>query len=73
MRKSVMTVEKTVLDTVRPLLTITQAAALLNVTRPTIYAYIAHEALPVIYLGAHARRISPISLDRWLAKREQVR
>ena len=53
-----------------PLLTIPAVAKLLGVSRPTVYTLIDSEGLPIIKLGRSVR-ISPISLQKWLAQHEQ--
>jgi excisionase family DNA binding protein len=40
-------------------------------SRPKVYDLIHDEGLPVIHFG-RAARVSPASLLRWLARREQV-
>ncbi len=55
-----------------PLLTIPKVASLLGVSRPTVYELIAREGLPTIKLGRSVR-VSPVSLQNWLAERERVR
>ncbi|HWS83036.1 MAG TPA: helix-turn-helix domain-containing protein [Ktedonobacteraceae bacterium] len=54
----------------QPLLTIPAVAKMLHVSRPTVYALIDAEGLPIIKLGRSVR-ISPISLQKWLAQHEQ--
>ncbi|HEY4035660.1 MAG TPA: helix-turn-helix domain-containing protein [Ktedonobacteraceae bacterium] len=53
-----------------PLLTIPAVAKILCVSRPTIYTLIDSEGLPIIKFGRSVR-ISPISLQKWLAQHEQ--
>ena len=54
----------------QPLLSIADVCKLLNLSRPKFYDLM-REGLPVIRFG-RAVRISPTSLQRWLAQREQV-
>jgi excisionase family DNA binding protein len=54
----------------QPLLTIPAVAKMLAVSRPTIYTLIDTEGLPIIRFGRSVR-ISPISLQKWLAQHEQ--
>ncbi|GER87605.1 hypothetical protein KDW_17670 [Dictyobacter vulcani] len=54
-----------------PLLTIAQVAAILGVTRPTVYELIYKHGLPVVRLQKNVRVI-PTSLTQWLATREQL-
>jgi excisionase family DNA binding protein len=56
--------------TLQPLLSIADACKVLNLSRPKIYDLIG-EGLPIIRFG-RAVRISPTSLQRWLAQREQI-
>jgi excisionase family DNA binding protein len=53
-----------------PLLTIPAVAKMLSVSRPTVYTLIDMEGLPIIKLGRSVR-ISPISLQKWLAQHER--
>jgi excisionase family DNA binding protein len=53
------------------LLTVSQTAELLCVSRQTVYAYIYKQGLPSISVGG-IRRIHPDSLMRWLAEREKT-
>ncbi len=57
---------------VQPLLTIPTVAKVLGVSRPTVYGFINNDGLPVIKLGKTIR-VSPLSLQNWLAERERVR
>jgi len=58
-------------DTVQPLLlTIPQVAMMLSLGRTKVYELIATEGLPVVCFG-RAKRVSTISLRRWLENREQ--
>ncbi|HEY4035481.1 MAG TPA: helix-turn-helix domain-containing protein [Ktedonobacteraceae bacterium] len=54
----------------QPLLTIPAVAKMLCVSRPTVYTLIDTEGLPIIKFGRSVR-ISPISLQKWLAQHEQ--
>ena len=54
----------------QPLLTIPAVAKLLCVSRPTVYTLIDTEGLPIIKFGRSVR-ISPVSLQKWLAQHEQ--
>ena len=58
------------LGLLQPLLTIPAVAKMLSVSRPTVYTLIDMEGLPVIRFGRSVR-ISPISLQKWLAQHEQ--
>jgi excisionase family DNA binding protein len=58
------------LGPLQPLLTIPAVAKMLCVSRPTVYTLIDTEGLPIIKLGRSVR-ISPISLQKWLAQHEQ--
>jgi len=53
-----------------PLMTIPAVAKMLCVSRPTVYALIDTEGLPIIKFGRSVR-ISPVSLQKWLAQHEQ--
>ena len=53
-----------------PLLTIPAVAKMLCVSRPTVYALIDTEGLPIIKFGRSVR-ISPLSLQKWLDQHEQ--
>ncbi len=53
-----------------PLLTIPVVAKMLAVSRPMVYTLIDTEGLPIIRFGRSVR-ISPISLQKWLARHEQ--
>ena len=62
---------ETTQQTVQPLLlTISEAAKILSLGRTKVYELIAHEGLPVVRFG-RAIRVSPISLQQWLQRREQ--
>lgn len=54
----------------QPLLTIADVCQLLHLSRPMIYVLI-DQGLPVIRFGK-AVRFSPTSLQRWLARREEI-
>lgn len=62
-------VDETV-ESLQPLLTIPVVAKILAVSRPTVYALIDTEGLPIIKFW-RCVRISPISLQKWLAQHEQ--
>ena len=57
-------------DQLQPLLTIPAVAKVLAVSGPTVYTLIDTEGLPIIKLGRSVR-ISPVSLQKWLAQHEQ--
>jgi excisionase family DNA binding protein len=57
-------------EPLQPLLTIPAVAKMLGISRPTVYALIDHDGLPVIKLRK-ARRVSPSSLQSWLSDRER--
>ena len=57
-------------ESLQPLLTIPVVAKMLAVSRPTVYTLIDTEGLPIIKFG-RCVRISPISLQKWLAQHEQ--
>jgi excisionase family DNA binding protein len=52
------------------LLNMKQVTRTLGLSRTKVYALIATEGLPVVRFG-RAVRVSPASLQRWLAQREQ--
>ena len=54
----------------QPLLSISDVCKVLNLSRPKIYDLIG-EGLPIIRFG-RAVRVSPTSLQRWLAQRERI-
>ncbi len=54
----------------QPLLNIADVCKVLNLSRPKIYDLIG-EGLPIIRFG-RAVRVSPTSLQRWLAQRERI-
>ncbi len=54
----------------QPLLTMTDVCKLLKLSRPMIYSLI-NQGLPVIRFG-RAIRFSSVSVQRWLARREEV-
>jgi excisionase family DNA binding protein len=57
-------------ETPQPLLlNISQVARMLGLGRTKVYELIKEEKLPVMYFG-RAVRVSPTSLQRWLAQRE---
>ena len=57
-------------EELQPLLTIADVCKLLHLSRPMIYVLI-DQGLPVIRFGK-AVRFSPTSLQRWLARREEI-
>lgn len=57
-------------EPLQPLLTMAEICRTLNLSRPKIYDLM-HEGLPVIRFGK-AVRFSPTSLQRWLARREEI-
>ena len=70
MQKSHGQVSDLMLGPSHPLLTIPTVAKLLCVSRPTVYTLIDTEGLPIIKFGRSVR-ISPITLQKWLAQHEQ--
>ncbi len=62
---------KKVKNQVQPLLlSVSDVATLLQVSRQTVYNWMYHEGLPSILVG-RVRRIHPHSLEVWLLEREQ--
>ena len=57
-------------EPLQPLLTIADVCKLLHLSRPMIYTLI-DQGLPVMKFGK-AVRFSPMSLQRWLARREEI-
>lgn len=57
-------------ESLQPLLTFEDVCKLLHLSRPTIYTLI-DQGLPVMKFGK-AVRFSPTSLQRWLARREEI-
>lgn len=57
--------------TVQPLLSVSEVATILGVSRQTVYAYLYHEGLPSITVRG-IRRIHPESLMTWLTEREEM-
>lgn len=57
-------------ESLQPLLSIDDVCRMLRLSRPKIYDLM-REGLPVIRFG-RAVRISPVSLQRWLAEREEI-
>jgi len=57
-------------EPLQPLLTIAEVCKLLHLSRPMIYTLI-DQGLPVMKFGK-AVRLSPASLQRWLARREEI-
>ncbi len=70
MQRSLVQESGTTLGPLRPLLTIPAVAKILNVSRPTVYTLIDTEGLPIIKFGRSVR-VSPVSLQKWLAEHEQ--
>jgi excisionase family DNA binding protein len=63
--------QETKQDTGQPLLlTVSQVAKSLSLGRTKVYELIATEGLPVVCFG-RAKRVSPVSLKRWLENREK--
>jgi len=62
--------EANVNEPLQPLLTIADVCKMLHLSRPKIYDLIA-DGLPVMRFGK-AVRFSPTSLQRWLARREEI-
>jgi excisionase family DNA binding protein len=58
-------------EPLQPLLSIADVCRMLSLSRPKLHDLIAHEGLPTIKFG-RAVRISPTSLQRWLASREEI-
>jgi excisionase family DNA binding protein len=56
--------------TLLPLLTMADVCTLLKLSRPTIYSLI-DQGLPVIRFG-RAIRFSSVSVQRWVARREEI-
>jgi len=54
------------------LLTIPQVAVVLGVHRSKVYDLIRRDGLPYMKLGKGDMRISPTSLQRWIAEREET-
>lgn len=61
---------KSVIEPLQPLLTIADVCKLLHLSRPMIYTLI-DQGLPFMKFGK-AVRFSPASLERWLARREEI-
>ena len=57
-------------EPLQPLLTIADVCKLFQISRPTIYVLI-DQGLPIMKFGK-AVRFSPTSLERWLARREEI-
>ena len=57
-------------EPLQPLLTIAEVCKLLHLSRPMIYTLI-DQGLPFMKFGK-AVRFSPTSLQRWLARREEI-
>ena len=58
-------------EPIQPLLSIVDVCRMLHLSRPKLHDLIVHEGLPTIKFG-RAVRISPTSLQRWLANREDI-
>ena len=58
-------------EPIQPLLSIADVCRMLHLSRPKLHELIVHEGLPTIKFG-RAVRISPTSLQRWLANREVI-
>lgn len=52
-----------------PLLTYRQAADLLGVRLPTLYAMVSKRTVPFVRLSGRMVRFHPRDLDRWIAER----
>jgi excisionase family DNA binding protein len=55
----------------RPLLTVRQAAAYLNVVPHTIYRYVRQQKIPFLRLHGYSLRFRQEDLDAWLEQRGQ--
>lgn len=53
-----------------PLLTVAELCKVLKISRPTMYTLIG-QGLPVIRFGK-ALRFSSVSVERWVARREEI-
>lgn len=62
--------KETVLQAQPLLLNVSQVAKTLGLSRTMVYTLIATQGLPIVRFG-RAVRVSPISLQRWLEKREK--
>ena len=62
--------KETVLQSQAFLLNVSQVAKTLGLSRTMVYTLIATQGLPTVRFG-RAVRVSPVSLQRWLEKREQ--
>jgi excisionase family DNA binding protein len=62
--------KETVLQSQPFLLNVSQVANTLGLSRTMVYTLIATQGLPTVRFG-RAVRVSPVSLQRWLEKREQ--
>jgi excisionase family DNA binding protein len=62
--------KETVLQSQPFLLNVSQVAKTLGLSRTMVYTLIATQGLPTVRFG-RAVRVSPVSLQRWLEKREQ--
>ena len=66
-----MNKEKTSFQTQPLLLNVSQVAKTLGLSRTMVYSLIATQGLPAVRFG-RAVRVSPVSLQRWIEKREQA-
>jgi len=57
---------------VQPLLTVAQAAELLNVSRPTFYRLVRDHGLPVVRPTGNDIRVRLEDLDEWIESRRAV-
>ena len=73
MRQSERSTHKNVdsFEPIQPLLSIADVCRMLHLSRPKLHDLTVHEGLPTIKFG-RAVRISPTSLQRWLANREDI-
>jgi len=62
--------KETVLQSQPFLLNVSQVAKTLGLSRTMVYTLIATQGLPTVRFG-RAVRVSPVSLQRWIEKREQ--
>ena len=58
-------------EPLQPLLTIADVSRMLHLSRPKIYDLIYTEGLPIMRFG-RVVRVSPVSLERWLVRRERT-
>lgn len=57
----------------RPLLTVTEAAAILRLSVRTVRSMIAQGSIPVVRLSVRRLAIRPLDLESWIARRTQDR